>query len=76
MSEFYKEIIQITQDSTALERVRKAIKNAAKQGLWSVRLGRHNHDATPEVRQQLEKEGFGLSYMGDWGLEIRWKKEC
>ena len=51
MSEFYKEIIQITQHSTALERVRQTIKNAAKQGLWLVRLGRHNHDATPEVRQ-------------------------
>ena len=75
MSEFYKEIIQITQHSTALERVRRMIKNAAKQGLWLVRLGRHNHDATPEVRQQLEKEGFELSYQGDWGLVIRWKKE-
>ena len=74
MFEFYKEIIQITQDSTALKRVRKTIKNAAKRGLWSVRLGRHNHDATPEVRQQLEREGFELSYMGDYGLEVRWKK--
>ena len=74
MSEFYKEILQISQDSTALKRIRRTIKNAAKQGLWAVKLGRHNHDATSDVRQQLEKEGFEFSHMGDWGFEVRWKK--
>ena len=73
MSEFYKEMIQISQDSTALKRIKRTIKSAAKKGLRSVTLGRYNEDATPEVRQQLEKEGFELSYKGDYGFEVRWK---
>ena len=71
MSDFYNEIVRITQESTVLDRIRRKVKDAAERGEWSVNLGRHA--TTPEARQQLEKEGFEFSRI-DWHTIIRWKK--
>lgn len=68
---FFQEMQELTARSSAIKRVRRTIKAAAKQGQSTVRMGRQ--DLTAENKAILQNEGFKISWMGDYGYEISWR---